>query len=185
MNEIKGRKYTFNKEELLSRPKHKGKGGHMYTFRSRFGDVKRCYKCQLYKTVGEFGIARQRADGLNNICKSCKSFAASAYHQRVKLEGGYSKKRIRQNLASKLKTKFGLEIDRYEEMLETQAGLCAICCETCISGKRLSVDHNHSSGAVRGLLCARCNFGLGYFRDRPDLLESAIEYLKLHSHKPI
>lgn len=65
----------------------------------------------------------------------------------------------------------------FQAMLKAQDGVCAICKETCPTQRRLSVDHDHKTGKIRGLLCARCNFGLGSFRDRPALLRGAEVYL--------
>jgi hypothetical protein len=70
-------------------------------------------------------------------------------------------------------------------MLERQGGVCAICGLPCKSGKRLSIDHDHSccpgkgscGKCVRGLLCMNCNNGLGHFKDDPELLGTAIAYL--------
>ncbi len=61
-------------------------------------------------------------------------------------------------------------------MLAAQGGVCAIC-KTPPNGVRLSVDHDHKTAAVRGLLCAPCNTGIGMLRDSPMLLAMAEEYL--------
>lgn len=86
---------------------------------------------------------------------------------------------------SHLKREYGLTKEAYEEMLSTQGGACAICGGTAIGsphGDSLYVDHCHKSGAVRGLLCHRCNAGLGFFKDDPDKVLNAAEYLmKLRS----
>jgi hypothetical protein len=58
-------------------------------------------------------------------------------------------------------------------MSEEQDGKCAVCHE--VAG--LHVDHCHAKGSVRGLLCVRCNRGLGYFKDKPELLKRAAAYL--------
>lgn len=55
--------------------------------------------------------------------------------------------------------------------------LCKICNQSCSSGYKLSVDHCHLTGEIRGLLCLRCNKGLGYFKDNPEFLSKAIKYL--------
>lgn len=78
---------------------------------------------------------------------------------------------------SELKKMFGIGIAEYEEMLVSQEGKCAIC------GQRdehfsLAVDHCHDKGQIRGLLCSQCNRGLGLFKDSPDLLLKAAEYLR-------
>ena len=78
--------------------------------------------------------------------------------------------------------RYGITQEQYDELLEYQGGVCAICYqpETLqIKGKivNLSIDHCHDTGTVRGLLCRSCNVGLGNFRDNPENLKSAIVYL--------
>ena len=78
---------------------------------------------------------------------------------------------------SYLKRFFGISLDDYNELLEKQNGVCAICGGK--SGKRsFSVDHDHTNGKVRGLLCRGCNVGIGNLNDDPELLEKAIQYIK-------
>jgi len=60
----------------------------------------------------------------------------------------------------------------------TAGDVCVICEKSCPSGRRLAVDHEHSTGTIRGLLCINCNKGLGNFKDNIELLEAAIQYLK-------
>jgi hypothetical protein len=84
-----------------------------------------------------------------------------------------------------LKRHYGISIDRYNEMLVEQDGCCAICKKAEhneIKGKiiSLAVDHDHSTGAVRALLCGDCNRALGLFRDDPALLDAAKTYLHKH-----
>jgi hypothetical protein len=66
----------------------------------------------------------------------------------------------------------------YAVMLENQNGTCAICAKAPESGQNLGVDHDHSTGYVRGLLCNNCNVGLGHFVDDIDRLKKAITYLE-------
>jgi hypothetical protein len=78
--------------------------------------------------------------------------------------------------------KYGLSADEYQELHEALDGLCAICDQPATSGNgkkynRLSIDHNHFSGQVRGLLCHHCNLGLGNFQDDTYRLQRAIDYL--------
>jgi hypothetical protein len=82
-----------------------------------------------------------------------------------------------------LKKLYGVTLDWYNQKLEEQDGVCAICKEpetAVIRGKTISmaVDHCHNTGVARGLLCTKCNQGLGMFRDKIDILESAVRYLK-------
>lgn len=77
-----------------------------------------------------------------------------------------------------LKSKFGISVEQYEAMLDRQGSRCAICEHIPDEDeKRLAVDHNHDTNEVRGLLCVRCNMGLGYFRDNYHHLISAATYL--------
>lgn len=83
-----------------------------------------------------------------------------------------------------LMRQYGITLDDYKAMATAQGGLCKICRnpETALNHRtgmprELAVDHCHSSGDVRGLLCTRCNTGLGVFRDDISILEKAIVYL--------
>lgn len=96
-----------------------------------------------------------------------------AWRERMKTEGKLDEIWYKHHL----KTKYGLTLDRYKEMLATQDGVCAICKRPATEGKRLSVDHCHTTLKNRGLLCSECNFGLGKFQDNPAVLYRAIEYL--------
>lgn len=85
-----------------------------------------------------------------------------------------------------LKYKFGIVIAEYNTILEAQNGVCAICKqpETAKDMRRgkvksLAVDHNHKTGKIRGLLCDRCNTSIGKFNDDPNLIEKAVEYLRI------
>ncbi|WP_374580593.1 endonuclease VII domain-containing protein [Sphingomonas sp. J344] len=81
---------------------------------------------------------------------------------------------------SDLRNRYGLSLTDFHDLLEAQGGVCAICSEPeqVKDGRSLAVDHDHSTGEVRGLLCQKCNTGLGKFRDSPDLLREAIKYLE-------
>lgn len=75
-----------------------------------------------------------------------------------------------------LRSRYGISAEDFDTMAEKQGGECAICRDT---PEKLFVDHCHDTGQVRGLLCNRCNLGLGKFRDDPALLEAALEYLRV------
>lgn len=78
-----------------------------------------------------------------------------------------------------LKKKYNLTVDEYTTLLKAQKGVCAICGEECT--RRLAVDHNHTTGKVRGLLCNNCNRGIGHLQDNSNLLKKAAEYIDHHS----
>lgn len=81
--------------------------------------------------------------------------------------------------------KYGLTIEEHEQMLAAQDGKCAICGnppkpDGVRAASRLHVDHDHTTGKVRALLCNHCNRGLGAFGDNPELLTLAATYLREH-----
>jgi len=75
---------------------------------------------------------------------------------------------------------FGISSVEYDKKLRKQKHGCAICCKPCTSGKNLAVDHCHKSGVIRGLLCSKCNLGLGLFKDDTILLGNAKKYITKH-----
>jgi hypothetical protein len=78
---------------------------------------------------------------------------------------------------ARLKNRYGISLNEYNEMVNSQDSKCAICCETI---DVLYVDHDHDTGAVRELLCSSCNKGLGHFKDNPTFLRQAAQYIESH-----
>jgi hypothetical protein len=74
-----------------------------------------------------------------------------------------------------LKYRYGITLDQFNQLLAKQNNCCAICNKELI--RNVHVDHDHNDKKIRGLLCARCNMMLGYAKDNPDILKSAINYL--------
>ncbi len=82
---------------------------------------------------------------------------------------------------SNLKARFGIDLEEYTRILDSQDRKCSICGIDYDSlDYELSVDHCHTTGNIRGLLCKQCNSGLGFFKDNEEFLHKAIEYLKNH-----
>jgi hypothetical protein len=98
--------------------------------------------------------------------------------RRVETNPGRTLVNLRQNVK-----RYGITLEEYEALRDAQGNRCAICGDQPDpNGKgsmaRLHVDHHHASGRNRALLCARCNVGIGYFRENPALLRAAVEYLE-------
>ena len=107
-----------------------------------------------------------------NTCKKCHRGRTKVYNTANKAK----------NRAKYIKSKFGIDNQHYQLMLEKQGGSCAICKVESNNGKNFDIDHDHSkvkgsSGFIRGLLCNQCNQALGLFKDDVDRLERAIIYL--------
>ena len=117
-----------------------------------------------------------------NLCRRCEKDA-----QKRRLNARrYS--RSSQRFDQRLRRTYGITIEDYNRMWEKQSGVCAICHRPPplrknrngeILQQRLYVDHDHTLGTVRGLLCSSCNTLLGVARDDPKLLERAAAYLAL------
>jgi hypothetical protein len=118
----------------------------------------------------ELGPDRKRGE---RVTYTCKVSSCGEPHRRSGLCA----------LHSWLKSRYSMNPADYERALEEQQGRCAICRSKCDAYSRLSVDHDHDTGRFRGLLCNKCNHGLGRFRDRPDLLRAAAIYLELAAER--
>ena len=125
---------------------------------------KLCSKCGATHPLTYFYKKKTSRDGLEGVCKGCKNkqAAASASRNKEKRKFVY------------IKCAYGITEEEYYALLDKQGGHCACCPQT----ENLVVDHCHTTGAVRGLLCPRCNHGLGHFRDNTEYLQNAIAYLE-------
>lgn len=124
--------------------------------------AKRCCTCREEKPISAYRLDRRMKDGWQPTCKDCHKERA-------------------------IKEKYGLSISAYREMLDKQKNRCAICGAHFVAvaeGRRTiraHIDHDHSTGKVRGLLCRNCNWMLGQARDDQSILQRAIAYLSQHS----
>lgn len=109
--------------------------------------------------------------------KESAEFRAEAKSAAKAWQDGNPLKRKSQRLKQ-----YGLTLQEFNALMESQSGACAICGHSDTSTPNFFpvVDHCHSSGKVRGLLCMACNMGLGKFKDDPARLLSAVSYLKSH-----
>src|SRR4051812_8815902 len=122
-----------------------------------------CVKCGDDKADEEFVFRKKGLPRRRLTCRSCDTINRRRYPKTSGPSGKNRTKKIRKNFS-----KTGVTATQYAQMLENQHGGCKICGGT---GKRmLAVDHCHSIGKIRALLCVRCNIGLGYFLDNPELL---------------
>lgn len=114
-------------------------------------DTQVCKKCKIEKPFSSFHKDKRTGNQKRTTCIECRQFHRAASH---------------------------LPKEVYERLLQQQNNACAICgIDASELNKELSVDHNHETLQVRGLLCTYCNVGLGYFKDDTTLLSMAIEYL--------
>jgi Recombination endonuclease VII len=150
----------------------------------------------------ECGASLEPYDSRRKFCDECRKLRNKASKNRHRKRNPEAEKEARRKYWERrggdcvkkaesrkrtLKAK-GLSVEQYDQLLSDQGGICAICGGPQTSYSRLffDIDHDHECcpGAktcgkcIRGLLCHPCNMGLGAFRDKPETLQAAIEYLQ-------
>ena len=131
--------------------------------------LKQCSRCKKDKELKDFYRNSSSSDGYKSLCKNCEKDGKKTI---------YSKDYYRNR---SLVARYGITLEEYNKMLKSQHSKCGICgihekhCD-----KKLAVDHDHTTGLVRKLLCQHCNTGLGQFRDNKEFLAKAISYLEEH-----
>lgn len=138
-----------------------------------------CNKCGVQKTVQEFGPNNKRKDGIQLYCRPC---IAASKRGRTDPE---------KCLRWHLKRYYGLTLEQYEEAAKRQDDRCGVCRrhrtevqeEGKMNARRLSIDHDHETNTLRGLLCQPCNTALGLLKNNPALLMNAVFYLQAHKER--
>lgn len=143
--------------------------------------IKKCNICLIEKSLDDFYFSGGYPQA---YCKSCQNNVAKIWRENNK---DYCKKYKKEKekfitpeirMRRKLLHRYGLTLEQYKDMLDSQKGVCAICKMSCRTRKNLSVDHCHNTGIVRGLLCNDCNNILGRAKDSHEILRKAAEYLE-------
>ena len=145
-----------------------------------------CTKCKETKPISEFHKARNRKSGHHTWCKSCVKVNSK---KRYDSEEHYEK---RKEWRRKNRFVYALTFSRAhakkrgyvpcsatpEELKAAFTGKCGLCgCPEVECNTQLHMDHCHETGELRGFLCARCNMGIGYFKNSEELLIDALHYL--------
>ncbi len=155
-------------------------------------DHKQCNQCRELKSPEEFYRHPGTKDRRESKCKVCraahyqinKAYHAAYYRankERAAAAKAEYRRRHRDDInARRRMRKYNLTSEQFAQLHVRQADLCAICSqpETNKRASVLSVDHDHATGFVRGLLCSHCNHAIGKLRDSPELLERAADYLR-------
>ena len=155
--------------------------------------MKICSKCKLEKPLSEFTIRRDRPCGYMSMCKTCNSNRVATSRQTTDYYKSYyiNNREVVLDKSAKiykanpsivkdryLKAHYGITLVEYNAMLDNQHNVCAICGRPEKTGRMLSVDHDHATGAIRGLLCNACNTSLGNVNDNITILQNMIMYLE-------
>lgn len=142
------------------------------------GVTKSCSTCREVKPVSDYWKNRAQPDGLHSQCKDCNKAARNDLRRRVGPQSGREWNRANPHYALSRK---GVDVsaDDYFRLLAEQGGRCAICGHLPRdTDRRLCIDHDHGTLAVRGLLCDSCNRAIGMMRDDPQRLLAAARYLQ-------
>ncbi len=141
---------------------------------------KTCVACGELKPLQEFHRSSLHLEGRHPRCKVCKNAYAKDQYQR------WTPEQRERNRARITKHRYGLQADLVDALYQRQEGCCAICGvggghpiqgERTFGAGTLTIDHDHETGAVRGLLCGTCNSGIGKLGDSVALLVKAAAYL--------
>ena len=144
---------------------------------------RKVYNARYYQKNREKSIEYNKQyykDNRDEIIKRTKEYAKvhskEHYEYTKRWRKNHPKKVKEINKRQKLK-RYNLSHKDWLRMWDNQNGRCAICSRPFIEPSDAYVDHNHQSGEIRGLLCMKCNFGLGLFKDNPKLTARLTEYL--------
>lgn len=130
--------------------------------------AKRCGRCGEAKAITDFYVSRKERSGVQSSCKECTKKRTAAYRK------ANPEKRKRWQEINRIRS-YGIEPHEYEAMYVAQSGCCAICTRRLPT---LSIDHDHTTGEVRGLLCPPCNSAIGFLREDPFAIQRALEYVQ-------
>lgn len=147
---------------------------------------KACTKCKVEKDGCEFYKNPRSKNGYTTECKECrrkdslKNYYLDPEKTKLRNKAIRDKPDNSERRRKEMLRQYGLTLAQYEEMFKSQDSKCAICKSSDVSRKNVKnwlVDHCHKTGLVRGILCHKCNTGLGHFVDSRDNLRAAIKYL--------
>jgi hypothetical protein len=178
--------YQRNKEAILAA--RRGKYNDYY--RRRYREKREAILAQQVARYRENPAVRERAKEKVKAWREANPDHRDRWNERYGTEytQGWRKahpEKMRRYYKRTSVQKFGITIEQFDAMVEAQGNLCAICGKPetrTFKGQlnTLSIDHNHTTGVVRGLLCSNCNFMVGFAKDSPARLRDAITYLEAY-----
>lgn len=142
----------------------------------------------MTKPLGSFHKCKQRPDGHKVYCKRCTSEKQLERRQRdyervraVEARSRFKYKDAHSilNRIGYLRRQYGMTLEDYNMLLASQAGSCAACgADVTDGGRNAHVDHDHTTGRVRGILCHSCNVSLGLLNDDPVRVRALLVYVE-------
>lgn len=172
--------------------------------------MKACKECLESKPLDEYWLHNQAADGRHGVCAECMRARGRAipkdapsrvrgraanreYFKRPEVKIRENERRAKRYYAdhakiraqirrAKFLRKYGITPEQADQMLVEQGGVCAICKTSEWTKAGPSVDHCHTTGRVRAILCNRCNAAIGFAKEDPERLRAAAAYLEQHKN---
>jgi hypothetical protein len=141
---------------------------------------KKCSQCHIVRPLSDFHKG-DGADGKRPYCRECGRKSLFAWRRRNPEKYKAISRRNYHSARGQdtyYKRMYGVSKVEYDNTLAVQGGVCAACGGVNQDGRRLAVDHSHSTGIVRGILCGRCNSVLGLVDESIDTLSALISYLR-------
>lgn len=140
--------------------------------KNKLAEYNREYREKNREVIKKYnqGYRQKKSKEINTTIKNWK-------HNNPEKIKAQCKEYYRKNKHAIRARRYKLTPNELSIMFEVQNGVCAICERSSLNKRDLHIDHDHASGAVRGLLCKECNLLLGYARDNTDVLSAAVRYL--------
>jgi hypothetical protein len=133
-----------------------------------------CRRCGQDKVAGDFTWKTNGKIAHGQKCKACFNEINDTPEYRERQRDNH------------LKRLYGLSAEEYDTFFREQGGVCAICkqeSDTTGKNSKLHVDHDHTTGKVRGLLCYRCNVAMGFLSEDTQRIYQILDYISTHSFK--
>lgn len=151
-------------------------------------ETRKCPRCKEELPIAHFGKNRRNKNGVQTYCKTCTVIKVKESQERHKERYNKYQREYHQNLRDEnlerarnfrrrryVRAKYGITLGVYNELMGQPR--CDICSAEFSQVGKPHLDHCHTSGVIRGVLCSSCNIGLGHFKDDPVNLQLAAKYL--------
>lgn len=133
--------------------------------------MKHCTKCGEQKPLSEFHKNKKSKDGFTRYCGKCCTNQSKEWYRK--------NPNVKRN--ANLIREYGITLEQFEAMKVAQHNKCGICKSDFKNSVDTCVDHDHTTKKVRELLCNHCNRAIGLLKESPEILKSALAYLKKYS----
>lgn len=144
------------------------KNNYTYEVKEINGQIyRKCIHCEKFKLLFEFYVDKTKKLGTRAYCKECHAIKTKEYRE-------LNKEKIN---ARRIEKSYGITLEQFNKLKIKQNNVCAICKESMLVYRGAQIDHCHDTLKVRGLLCLKCNLGIGSFNPNSLRMLNALIYL--------